>query len=148
MKMVIQRVNNAAVTVSLENYHQAIKKGYLVYVSFTKGDNLESVKKAAMKIKNLRLFPDENDRMNLNLSNVNAEVLVVSSFSLYGDITTSNRPGFTKQLPKDDAIVLYNAFINELENLNVLLKTGIFGANMSIDSQNAGPVTCIYESIK
>lgn len=144
MKVVLQRVKNASVSID-GNTYSSINKGYLLLVGFTHGDDINLVKKTAKKIYNLRVFSDENDKMNRSIRDVDGEILSVSQFTLYADTNSGNRPSFTKSMPFNDAKKLYEQFNDELRNYNVEVKTGVFGAMMDISLVNDGPVTIIYD---
>lgn len=145
MKVVIQRVSSASCIVN----HQVINsitKGFLLLVGFTEEDNLEIVKQMAYKVANLRVFEDENDKMNMSIIDVKGDILSVSQFTLYGDVKKGNRPSFTKALDPRMAKELYHEFNNILnDNYHILTKEGIFGAHMEINLINDGPVTIILE---
>lgn len=143
MKLVIQRVKSAEVIIDQKTYSK-IEQGLLVYVAFKAGDGPKEIEKAVNKLKNLRIFEDENEKMNLDISKVNGEVLLVSQFTLYADLKRGNRPSFKNSLNGIEAIELYDLFVNYL-SAELPTKTGVFGANMQIKSINDGPVTIIYE---
>lgn len=144
MRLVVQRVASAKVIIDEEEY-SSIKGGYLIYLGITETDTKDEVLKLAHKISGLRIFEDENQKMNLNLETVKGEILVVSQFTLYADMKRGNRPSFTKAAHPDLAIPLYELFVKKLSE-KFVVKTGIFGANMQIESINDGPVTLIYET--
>ena len=144
MKCVIQRCKEANCKVNNKITGQ-INNGYLVLVGFTKDDNEEIVKKIAQKIVNLRIFEDENEKMNLDIKSVNGSILSISQFTLYAKLT-GRRPSFTEALEYKEAKRLYEYFNKELRNLNIKVETGIFGADMKISLINDGPVTIIIDS--
>ena len=143
MKVLIQRVIEASVKVD-EKIVSHINKGLLVFVGFKVGDDINLIPKMAKKILNLRIFSKEDQKLNYNLKDINGELLLVSQFTLYGDISDGNRPPFTKALKGEEAIKLYNLLIEELKKENDV-KCGIFGADMKISLINDGPVTISYE---
>ena len=144
MKVLIQRVNKASVTIEGKLYSE-IGRGILALVGIEKGDTKEQVEKAARKITNLRIFPDENDKMNLSLIDVNGEMLIVSQFTLCGDCKKGTRPSFDKSAPPDIANELYELFIKEVQNYGVNIGHGEFGAMMDVALINDGPVTFMLE---
>lgn len=150
MKAVVQRVKRASVTVREQNYYQEIGKGILVLLGIKTGDTLEDVNFVADKCVNLRIFEDTEDKMNKSLLDINGEVLLISQFTLYGETIKGNRPSFTEAAKPEEAIPLYEKFIQRLkESLSEgKIKTGIFGAMMDIELTNYGPVTVLVESKK
>ena len=144
MKVLIQRVKNASVTIGGELYSE-IGKGILALVGIEKGDGEEQVIKSAKKIVNLRIFPDENDKMNLSLADVKGEMLIVSQFTLCGDCKKGTRPSFDKSAPPDIANSLYEKFIEEVKNYGIKTGHGKFGAMMDVALINDGPVTFMIE---
>ena len=144
MKVLIQRVKKASVTIDNELF-SSIDKGILALVGIEKGDTLEQVQKAAKKIANLRIFPDENDKMNLSILDVEGEMLVVSQFTLCGDCKKGTRPSFDKSAPPDIANDLYEKFIAEVNKNGIKTQTGKFAAMMDVALINDGPVTFMIE---
>lgn len=144
MRVVLQRVDYASCTVD-GVVTGKIDKGYMLLVGFTNGDNIEKIKKAAKKIIGLRVFEDENHKMNLNLDAVHGNILSISQFTLYANTNEGNRPSFVDAMNPVEAKVLYEKFNDELRTYGVKVETGIFGAHMDIDLLNSGPVTIIYE---
>ena len=140
MKVLIQRVKRASVTIDGEVYSK-IDKGILALVGIEKGDTEEQVQKSARKIVNLRIFPDENDKMNRSLIDVNGEMLIVSQFTLCGDCKKGTRPSFDNSAPPQIANDLYEKFISEVNSYNIKTGTGQFGASMDVELINDGPVT-------
>lgn len=140
MKALIQRVKRASVTIEGELF-SAINSGILVFLGVEKGDEKENAEKLAQKIVNLRIFEDENEKMNLSLKDVNGEMLVVSQFTLCGDCKKGTRPSFDKAAHPDLAVDLYEYFIKCIEDNNIPVKTGIFRAMMDVELINDGPVT-------
>ena len=144
MRVVLQRVDHASCTVD-GKITGKIEKGYMLLVGFTNGDDLTKVQKAAKKIAGLRIFEDENHKMNLNLETVKGSILSISQFTLYANTNEGNRPSFVDALNPTDAIKLYDLFNKELRKYNFVVEEGIFGAHMDIELLNSGPVTIIYE---
>lgn len=144
MKVLIQRVKQASVTIEGELY-SSINKGILALIGIEKGDSLEQVEKAAKKIVNLRIFPDENDKMNRSLLDVNGEMLIVSQFTLCGDCKKGTRPSFDKSAPPEIANNLYENFVSEVGKLGIKTQTGKFAAMMDVALVNDGPVTFMIE---
>lgn len=139
MRLVIQRVSSASVTVDGQVTGK-IGKGYLVLLGVGREDTEETVRKYADKLLKLRIFEDENDKINLNLAQVNGELLVVSQFTLYAD-TRSNRPGFTEAAPPELANRLYEYFLEYVSQSVPVVQHGIFGAHMMVELVNDGPFT-------
>lgn len=146
MKIVVQRVKNADVSVDGKTVGK-IGKGFLVLLGITHSDTVKDADYLVRKLINLRVFTDENDKMNLPLSSVNGELLIISQFTLYGDCKKSgNRPSFTDAAKPDIAIPLYEYFVNECKKQIPVVETGIFGADMKVNLLNDGPVTIIIDS--
>lgn len=148
MLAVIQRVSEGNVIIEKENYKAEIGKGLVILLGVKSGDSEENCSFVADKCCNLRIFQDENDKMNLSVKDVNGEILIISQFTLYGETAKGNRPGFTKAAHPQEAIPLYEYFISRVkENIGAdRVKTGIFGAMMSVKIINDGPVTVMVES--
>ncbi len=144
MKVLIQRVKSASVTIDNEIY-SSINKGILALVGIEKGDSIEQVQKAAKKITALRIFPDENDKMNYSLIDVQGEMLVVSQFTLCGDCKKGTRPSFDKSAHPELANELYEKFITEIKSFGIKTETGKFAAMMDVALINDGPVTFMIE---
>ena len=143
MIVVIQRVTNASVKVD-DKMVSSIGNGMLILLGISNDDSRENVIKMTNKISKLRIFNDENDIMNKNVNEVNGEVLVVSQFTLYGNVNKGNRPSYIDAAKPDIAEPIYNLFVNQLDNIiNNKVQTGIFGAYMVVDIVNDGPVTLI-----
>ena len=148
MKAVVQRVSKASVVVEKENYSAQIEKGLLVLLGIKAGDTENDVNFVADKCSNLRIFQDENDKMNISVKDIEGEVLIISQFTLYGETAKGNRPSFIEAAKPDEAIPLYESFIRRMkQNLGEKsVKIGIFGAMMGIELVNYGPVTVIVNS--
>ena len=145
MRVVLQRVKEAKVTVEDKPVGQ-IQKGIVLLVGAKIGDTEEDAKYLADKCVNLRIFEDEDKKMNLSAKDVGAEVLVVSQFTLYGDTHKGRRPSFTNALEPALAEKLYHEFIDEIKASGLKTETGIFGAKMLVQIFNWGPVTFILDS--
>ena len=145
MKLVVQRVKNAKVEVENKIVGK-IDKGFLVLIGVTHDDNEEKADFLVKKLCNLRIFEDENEKMNLNLKQVDGKLLIVSQFTLYANCKDGNRPSFTDAAPPEKAIQLYDYFCNQCtEKYGIETEKGIFGADMQVTLQNDGPVTIILE---
>lgn len=144
MKVIVQRAVDASVKVN-EKIVGSIPKGIVLLVGFTDGDNEETIKKMASKIINLRIFEDDNGKMNLALKDVNGQILSISQFTLYATLD-GRRPSFTKALNYNAAKDLYEVFNNELKKYDIIVETGIFGEDMKVNFTNDGPVTIIIDS--
>jgi len=143
MIIVIQRVTNASVKID-DKVVSSINNGMLILLGISNDDSKEDIIKMTNKISKLRIFNDENDIMNKNVNEVNGEVLVVSQFTLYGNVRKGNRPSYINAAKPDIAKPIYNLFIKQLDSLiNNKVQTGIFGAYMLVDIVNDGPVTLI-----
>jgi D-tyrosyl-tRNA(Tyr) deacylase len=146
MRVVLQRVATASVTVSEKTVGE-IQKGLLVLVGIEDADTQEDIDWLVTKITQLRIFPDENEVMNLSVEEVNGDVLVVSQFTLHAATKKGNRPSYIKAARPEVAIPLYEKFVSALEHkLNKKVPTGIFGADMKVALLNDGPVTIIIDS--
>ncbi len=145
MKVVVQRVSTAKCIVD-NKITGSINKGFMLLVGFTDGDNEEKMQKMAKKIAGLRIFEDENDKMNLNLSQVNGEILSISQFTLYGNPYEGNRPSFVDAMNPKDASILYLRFNQILrDDYHFKVEEGIFGAHMDLDIICDGPTTIMLE---
>ena len=146
MKAVIQRVTKASVTVDGEIVG-SIGKGFLVLLGVTQEDTEEEMRLLAKKVTEIRIFTDENDKMNLSLGQVDGEVLVVSQFTLCADLSHGRRPSFINSAKPDIANDLYEKFCQQLRDNGVRrVETGIFGADMAVELLNDGPVTIIMNT--
>jgi len=145
MRVVLQRVKEAKVTVEDKVVGQ-IQKGIVLLVGAKVGDTEEDAKYLADKCVNLRIFEDQDLKMNLSAKDVGAEVLIVSQFTLYADTKKGRRPSFTNSLEPALAEKLYHKFIDEIKAKGLKMETGIFGAKMLVEILNWGPVTFILDS--
>jgi D-tyrosyl-tRNA(Tyr) deacylase len=145
MKVVIQRVKQASVEIDNSMYSK-IYIGLLIFLGIEKGDSVEQAEYLTNKIVNLRIFNDENKKMNLSLIDIKGEILVVSQFTLVGDCSKGKRPGFDKAAKPEEAIPLYEKFIKLLKDKSINVQTGVFGADMQVSIINDGPVTFVIET--
>ena len=146
MRLVVQRVTEASVKVDNKIVGQ-INQGFLVLLGIKNTDTKKDADYLVRKLINLRIFSDENDKMNLALKDVGGELLIISQFTLYGDCKKSgNRPSFTDSAKPDIAIPLYEYFVAECKKQIPVVRTGIFGADMKVNLLNNGPVTIIIDS--
>ena len=144
MRAVVTRVSSASVTINGETVG-AIGQGYLVLLGVAPDDTEDTARKLAEKICNLRIFEDDNGKMNLNLEQVGGSILVVSQFTLFAD-TSSRRPGFTGAAPPDLAVPLYESLIAHCRERGFRVEHGEFGASMEVSSVNHGPVTILFDT--
>ena len=145
MRVVIQRVKCASVTVDGQIVGK-IDQGFMCLVGITHTDTKAEVEKVADKLAGLRIFSDENDKMNLALADVGGSILSISQFTLYANCRRGKRPGFENAAKPDLANPLYEYFNEYLRNKGLVVETGIFGADMKVELLNDGPVTIILES--
>lgn len=145
MRLVIQRVSSASVTVDGVVVGK-IGKGLCLLCGFTHGDNGQIVEQMAAKCLNLRIFEDQDGKMNLSLADIKGSVLAVSQFTLYADCRRGRRPSFTDSAEPAMAERLYEKFAEILKSTGVEVQTGSFGARMLVDIQNDGPVTIVLDS--
>lgn len=144
MKLVIQRVTHASVTIENDIVGE-IGRGFLVLLGVGPEDTKETADFLVQKLIKLRVFEDENEKMNLSLKDINGELLIVSQFTLYADCTGGNRPSFTNAAKPEKANELYEYFIEKCEEENIKVEHGIFGADMQVEFINDGPVTILLE---
>jgi D-tyrosyl-tRNA(Tyr) deacylase len=144
MRVVLQRVSRATVTIGGDRVSE-IGRGYLLLVAAGADDGEGEADRLAEKIVNLRVFPDSEGRMNLPLADVGGEVLVVSQFTLYGDVRRGRRPSWTGAAPPDVAEERIEAFARALEALGVRVARGVFRADMQVELVNDGPVTLVLD---
>ena len=146
MKAVIQRVSNASVTVDGKIVGSCCE-GYMILFGAVEGDTLSDVDILAQKVVNLRIFCDENDKMNKSILDIDGEILAISQFTLAADVKKGNRPSFIKALEPQKAEEYYNIFCDKLVELGVKkVEKGIFGADMKVSLTNDGPVTILYDT--
>lgn len=148
MKIVIQRASEASVTINSEKVAE-INQGLVVLLGIEDSDTDDDIKWLSSKIVNLRIFNDENDVMNCSVKDVNADVILVSQFTLHASTKKGNRPSYIKASKPDFAIPMYEKFIQQLEvDLDKKIQTGKFGADMKVALINDGPVTIVIDSKK
>ncbi|ANC78000.1 D-tyrosyl-tRNA(Tyr) deacylase [Fictibacillus phosphorivorans] len=145
MKVVLQRSKEAKVLVDSE-VKGRIDKGLVLLVGVTHEDTEKDADYLAEKIVNLRIFEDENEKMNLSLKDTEGSILSISQFTLYGDTKKGRRPNFMDAAKPDHAITMYDYFNDKLKSLGVHVETGVFGAMMDVSFTNDGPVTLIMDS--
>ncbi len=146
MKAVLQRVSRARVTVNGEITGE-IEKGYLILLGVMNGDTEQEMKILAKKTAELRVFEDENGKMNLSVLDVKGAALVVSQFTLCADVSHGRRPSFTPSAPPQEAKQLYEGYVEELKRNGIeKVETGIFGADMAVELLNDGPVTILFDT--
>ena len=145
MRVVVQVAKNASCSVDGKTISQ-IDYGFMLLVGFSNDDTINEVKKLAKKVQGLRVFPDSEGKMNLNLKSVEGSILSISQFTLYADSSSGYRPSFVNAMKGEEAVNLYNSFNQELINYGLDVKTGMFGADMQISFCNMGPTTIILDS--
>jgi len=145
MRALVQRVGEASVVVDGETVGR-IEKGLLVYIGVADGDDRQDVEQLAAKVRHLRIFPDDAGKMNLDVGQVGGRVLAVSSFTLQADTRQGRRPAFTRAAAPETAEALYTAFCERLRGLGVRVEQGRFGAMMSVESRNAGPINILLDT--
>ena len=144
MKFLIQRVKNASVEINSQIVSQ-INKGFLVFVGISDEDTFQIADKMINKMLGLRIFEDENDKINLGLKDVDGDLLIVSQFTLYGSLKKTNRPSFVNSCKYELAEEYYNYFNKKLKE-KIDVKCGVFGADMKIELVNNGPFTMMIDS--
>lgn len=144
MKLVIQRAKDATVTVDGKIVGR-INHGFVVLLGVKEGDTTEEADYLVKKLINLRVFTDENDKMNLSIKDIGGELLIVSQFTLYADCSGGNRPSFVAAAKPDIANELYEYFCDQCKKHDIKVEKGIFGAMMDVKLTNDGPVTIILE---
>lgn len=147
MRLVIQRVSNASCKVEGKITGE-INNGFMILVGFNNDDTKQVVEKLANKVSKLRVFDDENGKINKSIFDVGGKILSISQFTLYADCKGGNRPSFSDAMAGEDSIELYKYFNECLRKLNLEVQEGIFGADMKISLLNDGPVTIILDSEK
>lgn len=145
MRFVVQRVSNASVTIE-NSVVGKINSGFLVLIGITDSDTKEIADAMVKKLINLRIFKDNQDKMNLSIKDINGSLILVSQFTLYADCRHGNRPGFTQAAKPDFANELYEYIISKCRTSDVPVETGEFGADMKVSLLNDGPVTIILDS--
>jgi D-tyrosyl-tRNA(Tyr) deacylase len=146
MKAVIQRVSEASVKVD-GNIVGEINTGFMLLIGIDENDERSDADWLVQKILNLRVFGDENDKLNLSIKDINGEILCISQFTLIADYKKGNRPSFIKAAKPDKAIPLFEYFKEELSRSDLRIETGIFGADMKVSLINDGPVTIVMDTL-
>ena len=144
MKILVQRVSEASVTVD-NQVVGAIRRGFLVFLGVCESDGEEQALRLSKKLLGLRIFPDEEGKTNLSLSDVGGELLIVSQFTLYADLKKGYRPSFVQAASGEKAEALYRFFVEECRRHHPTVRTGVFGAHMDVALVNDGPFTIIWE---
>ena len=145
MIMLVQRVEHASVTINNEIYNQ-INNGLLVLVGIHKNDNLNDIEYLINKLIGLRIFNDDQNKMNLSVKDVNGELMIISQFTLIANTKRGLRPSFTEASEPSSAQKLYNILLQKLNQYNLIVKSGKFGADMKVQLNNIGPATFILNS--
>lgn len=145
MRIILQRVKTAKVLIN-EEIFSSINKGIVVLLGININDSVTDIKYSIEKLINLRIFDDLEGKLNLSLLDIQGELLIVSNFTVYGNIKKGRRPSYTDAANPESAEKLYNLFIEELSKYNIPYKTGKFGAHMNVVLENDGPVTLIIDS--
>ena len=145
MKIIIQRINFAEIFVN-NKFKGKIQKGIVAYVGVTTGDTVKDIDFCIDKLINLRIFDDENGKLNLSVKDIRGELLIVSNFTIYGNTRKGRRPSYTDSAPASEAKEIYNLFVKKLEKTGIGFETGEFGQYMRIVSENDGPVNLIIDS--
>lgn len=146
MKVVIQRVSEASVKVE-GNIVGEINTGFMLLIGIDENDEKTDADWLVQKILNLRIFGDENDKLNLSIKDINGEILCISQFTLIADYKKGNRPSFIKAAKPEKAIPLFEYFKEELSKSDLRIESGIFGADMKVSLTNNGPVTIVMDSL-
>ena len=147
MKIIIQRVKEAKMFVNTE-YKCEIEQGILAFVGITHDDNEKDIDYCVDKLINLRIFSDDDGKMNLSVQDVDGSLMIVSNFTIYGETRKGRRPSYTESAPADKAREIYNIFLKKLLKTRVPFETGEFQEHMDIEAINDGPITLIIESPK
>ena len=145
MKVIIQRVIKASVLIDSKE-ERKIEKGMVILLGISKNDTMKDIDYLIKKIPKLRIFSDDNDKMNLSINDINGEILLISQFTLYSNVKDGNRPSFEESMKYESAKELYNDFIYKLKNTNIKFKIGEFGSEMKVSLINDGPVTIIIDT--
>lgn len=149
MLVVVQVVDRSGVSLcSKPQSAREIDRGLIVFLGVSCEDTEEDVRKLVNKLAKIRVFPDSEGKINLDILTTKGEVMLISQFTLFGDVSKSNRPSFVRAAPKDQALSLYNLFADKLNQIGLSVKEGYFGEHMSITSTLNGPITIIIDSKK
>lgn len=147
MRAVVQRVKKSSVKVE-DKIVGSIQNGLNVLIGICEDDTLDDLKYIVDKVVNLRIFHDDNDKMNLSVKDIDGDILAISQFTLYGDCRRGRRPNFMNALGGNEAEVLYDKFVEMLRETGLRIETGVFGADMDVEISNDGPVTILLDSKK
>lgn len=145
MRVLVQRSLSSRVSVD-DKVIGSIPKGFVLLVGFSKEDTISDIEYCVQKIKKLRIFNDENNQMNLSIDDIEGQILSISQFTLYGDVTKGNRPSFIEAMSYEEAKKMYEVFNQKLKEKGLKVETGEFGADMEVEITNDGPVTIWIES--
>ena len=145
MKIIVQRVNFAEIFVN-NKFKGKIQKGIVAYIGITNGDSVKDIDFCIDKLINLRIFDDENGKLNLSVKDIRGELLIVSNFTIYGNRKKGRRSSYTDSAAANEAQEIYNLFVKKLEQTGIRFETGEFGQYMRIVSENDGPVNLIIDS--
>lgn len=145
MRVVVQRVKHASVTIDGELFN-AVENGFLLLVGVTDSDDEAIASKVANKVVDLRIFEDEQGKMNKSIEDIGGSILSISQFTLYADVKKGRRPSFVKAARPEKANPLYEYFNDRIRERGIVCKPGVFGADMKVDLLNDGPVTIIVDS--
>ena len=144
MRVVVQRASNVSILIDNKET-RSIDKGLVVLLGITKDDNENDIDYIINKIINLRIFEDDNKKMNYSVKDIKGSLMIVSQFTLYADATKGRRPSYVKALNGEKATILYDEFNKKLNNTGIHIETGIFGAEMIVNIVNDGPITIMLE---
>ena len=145
MRVVVQRCTSANIVIDNKE-KRSIEEGFVVYLGLTHNDDIKDINYIIKKITNIRIFEDENEKMNLSIKDIKGSIMLVSQFTLYANTKKGNRPSFEKSMKFEDAKELYNTFIEEFKKQDINFVTGEFGSYMKVSYTNDGPVTIIIDS--
>lgn len=145
MRVLVQRSLSSRVSVD-DKVIGSILKGFVLLVGFSKEDTISDIEYCVQKIKKLRIFNDKNNQMNLSIDDIEGQILSISQFTLYGDVTKGNRPSFIEAMSYEEAKKMYEVFNQKLKEKGLKVETGEFGADMKVEITNDGPVTIWIES--
>ncbi len=145
MRVLVQRSLSSRVSVD-DKVIGSIPKGFVLLVGFSKEDTISDIEYCVQKIKKLRIFNDKNNQMNLSIDDIEGQILSISQFTLYGDVTKGNRPSFIEAMSYEEAKKMYEVFNQKLKEKGLKVETGEFGADMKVEITNDGPVTIWIES--
>ena len=145
MRVVVQRCSSSNIVIDKKEKRK-IDQGLVVLLGITSGDTIDDIKYIIKKVSNLRIFEDENEKMNYSVKDINGSVMIVSQFTLYANTRKGNRPSFENSMKYEDAKSIYDLFLEEFKKENINYITGEFGSHMDVSLVNDGPVTIIIDS--